>query len=129
MKHTTFWPTEAEARRVAKSYRPNTDKTGLEEFPISQLTYPLTDRTRRMPMPAGGLFSTAQDTALFCRMLLNGGELDGRRYLSPESFRELTKRQTPGSVKESYGLGFGVGPDWFGHGGAQATNMEIRPGQ
>ena len=28
----------------------------------------------------------------------------------------------------SYGLGFSVGGDFFGHGGAQATNMEIRPG-
>ena len=78
-------------------------------------------------MPAGGLFSTAQDTALFCRMLLNGGELNGRRYLSEAAFRELTKRQTPASLKESYGLGFSVGGDFFGHGGAHATNMEIYP--
>ena len=87
------------------------------------------DRTRRFPMPAGGLFSTAQDTAAFCRMLLNGGELNGHRYLSAAAFRELTKRQTPESVKESYGLGFAVGGDFFGHGGAHATNMEIRPGK
>ena len=127
MKHTTFWPNASEVRRVAKSYRPGAGKTNLVEFPISQLIYPLNDRVHRMPMPAGGLFSTAQDTAIFCRMLLNGGELNGRRYLSPAAFRELTKRQTPESMKESYGLGFAVGPDWFGHGGAHATNMEIRP--
>jgi CubicO group peptidase (beta-lactamase class C family) len=78
-------------------------------------------------MPAGGLFSTAQDTALFCRMLLNGGELNGRRYLSQAAFKELTKRQTPESVPDSYGFGLAVGSDWFGHGGAFATNMEIRP--
>ena len=42
---------------------------------------------------------------------------------------ELTKRQTPDSVQESYGLGFSVGGDSFGHGGAQATNMEVRPKQ
>lgn len=82
MKDTTFWPSEAQARRVASSYRPDAGKTNLVEFPIDQLIYPLTDRTRRFPMPAGGLFSTARDTALFCRMLLNGGELNGRRYLS-----------------------------------------------
>ena len=60
-------------------------------------------------------------------MLLRGGELNGRRYVSESSFRELTTRQTPMTVKESYGLGFSVGPDTFGHGGAQATNMEVRP--
>lgn len=129
MKDTTFWPNEKQAQRLAKSYRPNAAKTGLEAIPISQLLYPLTDRTRRFPMPAGGLFSTAQDTARFCQMLLNGGELNGRRYLSEAAFRELTKRQTPTTVKENYGFGLSIGPDWFGHGGAQATIMEIHPGK
>ena len=127
MKDTTFWPDERQAKRVAKSYRPDATKTNLEPFQITQLRYPLSDRTRRFPIPAGGLFSTAQDTARFCQMLLNGGEWNGRRYVSEASFKELTKRQTPGSVKDSYGLCFAVGPDWFGHGGAQATGMEIRP--
>lgn len=126
MKETTFWPAPEQAARVAKSYRPDAAKTGLDEIPVSQLIYPLSDRVRRFPMPAGGLFSTAQDTALFCRMLLNGGELNGKRFLSEASFKELTKRQTPDTVKDSYGLGFSVGGDSFGHGGAHATNMEIR---
>ena len=129
MKDTTFWPTKSQSRRVAKSYRPDATKTNLGEFQISQLAYPLSDRTRRFPIPAGGLFSTAQDTARFCQMLLNGGEWIGRRYVSEAAFKELVKRQTPASVKDSYGLCFTVGQDWFGHGGAQATNMEIRPAQ
>ena len=29
-------------------------------------------------MPAGGLFSTVQDTAIYYQILLNGGELNGR---------------------------------------------------
>lgn len=127
MKDTTFWPNEEQISRLAKSYRPNAAKDGLEEFPFGQLQYPLNDRSKRYPMPAGGLFSTAHDTALFCQMLLNGGELNGRRYLSAAAFRELTTRQTPQSVPNSYGLGLAVGDDWFGHGGAHATNMEIRP--
>ncbi len=129
MKDTTFWPDADQVRRLAKSYRPDEAKTGRRETPITQLIYPLSDRGHRFPMPAGGLFSTAQDTALFCRMLLRGGELNGRRYLSETAFREMTKRQTPAAVNESYGLAVAVGPDWFGHGGAHATNMEIRPGQ
>ena len=129
MKDTTFWPNEAQSLRVAKSYRPDASKTNLAEFPISQLIYPLSDRVHRFPMPAGGLFSTAIDTSLFCRMLLNNGELDGKRYLSENAIRELSKRQTPPTIKESYGLGFSVSPDSYGHGGAQATNMEIRSGK
>ena len=127
MKDTTFWPNEQQAERVAKSYRPDGAKTDLEEFRITQLAYPLSDRTHRFPIPAGGLFSTAHDTAKFCQMLLNGGELNGRRLLSEKSFNELTKRQTPASVSDNYGLALAIGPDWFGHGGAQATGMEIRP--
>ena len=127
MKETTFWPTEAQVRRMAKVYKPNAAKTDLEETPYDQLRYPLTDRTR-FPMPAGGLFSTAQDTARFCQMLLNRGVFQGRRYLSDTSFQELTKRQTPVTVKDSYGFGLAIAADSFGHGGAQATHMEIRPG-
>ena len=129
MKDTTFWLSNEQEKRLVKSYRPDESNTDLTEFPVSQLIYPLTDRMRRFPMPAGGLFSTAADTALFCQMLLNGGELNGHRYLSEAALKELTKRQTPDSVKESYGLGFSVGGDSFGHGGAHATNMDIRPGK
>ena len=127
MKDTTFWPNESQVARLALSYRPDAAKTTLEPFKITQLTYPLSDRTRRFPMPAGGLFSTARDTALFCQMLLNGGAMNGRQYLSKASFDELKKRQTPESVKNNYGLGFAVNPDSFGHGGAHATNMEVYP--
>lgn len=127
MKDTTFWPNKEQVQRLAKSYRPDSTKKNLEAFAFGQLTSPLTDRHRRFPMPAGGLFSTARDTAIFCRMMLRGGELDGRRYLSESAYQELTKRQTPESLKNSYGLGFSVGGDWFGHGGAHATNMSIHP--
>ena len=55
-------------------------------------------------------------------MLLGGGGLDGKRYLSEAAVKTSTGRQTPPGLKESYGLGFAVGPDWFGHGGAFSTN-------
>jgi hypothetical protein len=128
MKDTTFWPDDAQVARLAKSYRPDKDKTKLEAFEITQLRYPLSDRIHRFPMPAGGLFSTAEDTARFARMLLNRGELAGRRYLSEGAVAELSRRQTPASLSNAYGLGFALGPDWFGHGGAHATNLEMFPG-
>jgi CubicO group peptidase (beta-lactamase class C family) len=95
MKDTTFWPNEEQVSRLAKSYRPNEAKDDLVEFGLGQLTSPLTERHNRFPMPAGGLFSTARDTARFCQMLLRGGEMDGKRYLNEAAFKELTSRQTP----------------------------------
>jgi CubicO group peptidase (beta-lactamase class C family) len=125
MKDTTFWPTEKQVRRIANSYSPNATKNDLREIQISQLHYPLSDRAVRYPMPAGGLFSTAHDVARFCQMILRGGELDGRRYLSENAVNMMTSKQTGGAVKESYGFGWSVGADTTGHGGAESTNMEI----
>jgi CubicO group peptidase (beta-lactamase class C family) len=124
MKDTTFWPSPRQVQRLAKSYKPNAAKTGLEETTITQVRYPLTDRTRQ-PMPAGGLFSTASDVARFCRMILNGGALDGKRYLSESAVKQMTSRQTPDALTEKYGFGWSTGDGEFGHGGAYATNMTI----
>lgn len=128
MKDTTFWPTPEQVGRLAKSYKPNSAKDGLEETTIGQLTYPLTD-SRRQPMPAGGLFSTASDVGVFCRMILSGGELGGRRYVSEAAVKLMTTKQTPEGLKEGYGLGWSTGGTSFGHGGAYATNMSIDAGR
>ena len=125
MKDTTFWPTGEQVARLAKSYKPNAAKDGLEETVISQLHYPLTDRARRYPMPAGGLFSTASDVGRFCQMILNGGALDGKRYLSEAAIQQMTRKQTPEALKDGYGFGWGAGGDSCGHGGAFSTNMSI----
>src|SRR5262249_29743759 len=58
----------------------------------------------------------------FYQMLLSGGQFGGRRYLSDSAVKELTSRQTPPALKESYGLGFSVTQTSFGHGGAYSTN-------
>jgi CubicO group peptidase (beta-lactamase class C family) len=124
MKDTTFWPNEEQLARLAKSYRPNAAKTGLEAFPIGQLRYPLNDRSRQ-PMPAGGLFSTASDVGRFCQMVLNNGVFEGKRYLTEAAVRQMTSKQTGDAVKEGYGLGWSTGGASFGHGGAHATDMTI----
>ena len=128
MKDTTFWPNPEQLSRLAKSYKPNRQGNGLEATLVTQLKYPLDDRTRQ-PMPAGGLFSTAHDLARFCQMILNGGVFLGQRYLSASAVTELTRKQTPEHVKEGYGLGWSTGGGSFGHGGAYATNMTIDPGR
>ena len=122
MKDATFWPTEEQVARIAKSYKPGPGKKGLEETTISQLSYPLGDRTNRFPMPAGGLFATAHDLARFYQMLLNGGQLDGKRYLSEAAVKQMTSRQTPPDLPQSYGFALSVSDTTFGHGGAYSTN-------
>jgi len=128
MKNTTLWPTGDQFKRLAKSYKPNADKTGLEETDISQLSYPLDDR-KRGPSPAGGYFSTATDVGIFCRMILNDGVYEGKRYLSEKSVRQMTSSQT-GDLPQGYGFGWSADKKpggAFGHGGAQSTNMQIDP--
>jgi CubicO group peptidase (beta-lactamase class C family) len=122
MNDTTFWPNESQAKRIARAYTTGEGGQGLREREIEQLHYPLTDRTERFPMPAGGLFSTAADVAKFYQMLLNNGQWKGKQILSPEVVGALTSKQTPDSLKDGYGLGFSVGGPTFGHGGAYSTN-------
>jgi CubicO group peptidase (beta-lactamase class C family) len=65
----------------------------------------------------GGMVTTMSDFARFAQMLLSGGELDGKRYLSPETFAATTTDHIgPGSgVARDYfyfpgdGFGFGYG--------------------
>lgn len=130
MKDTTFWPTQEQVNRLAKTYKPTPDKKGLVETPIHQLTYPLTNRARQ-PMPAGGLFSTAADISKFCRMILGKGEFNGKRLVSEAAVKQMTSKET-GALARFYGFGWsdsGV-PDLpatvvFGHGGAYKTCMWV----
>jgi CubicO group peptidase (beta-lactamase class C family) len=62
-----------------------------------------------------GLSSTAYDYALFCQMLLNGGEYNGVRFLSPHTIGLMTKNQIGNLTMwgnpdnpTRFGLGFGV---------------------
>ncbi len=121
MKDTTFWPNKLQIERLAKSYRPNQKKDDLVETQISQLTYPL-DGHNRYPMPAGGLFSTADDVTHFCQMVLNKGTFRGKKILSERAVQEMTSRQTP---HVGYGLGWSINGINCGHGGAYSTSMEI----
>jgi len=71
----------------------------------------------------GGLAGTANDYLRFCRMLLNKGELDGVRLLSPKTVQLMTANHLPGlqeiadlspaadAFNESgyRGIGFGLG--------------------
>jgi len=62
-----------------------------------------------------GLASTAYDYALFGQMLLNGGELNGKRILSPGTIQLMTSNQIgdhlmwgDANMTRRFGLGFGI---------------------
>ncbi|MGM0945203.1 MAG: serine hydrolase domain-containing protein [Bacteroidota bacterium] len=58
-----------------------------------------------------GLFSTAQDYSIFARMLLNGGEWNGKQYLSPKTIELMTQNHIEGLQYDpgyGFGLGFGI---------------------
>ena len=69
----------------------------------------------------GGLASSVADYHRFCRMLLNGGALDGAQILSPKTIELMTANHIPGgqdltqmskslfSEAEMAGIGFGLG--------------------
>ena len=130
MKDTAFRPSTAQLRRLAKSYKAAKDKKNLEETPIIYMKYPL-DGPGCYAAPEGGLFSTARDVSRFCQMLLNGGTLDGKTYLTKESVRQMTTKQTGSKVAAPYGFGLFSSSDGqsFGHNGAYKTNMQIDHGQ
>ena len=137
MKDTTFWPSP---RRVAKSYRPGGG--GLEETSIYARPGDIRDRSRPA-LAAGGLFSTASDVARFYQMILNGGKLGSRKFLTSGSVALMTSPQTggmkTGSVDGmSWGLGVqivhapggataGLSSGSFGHGGSFATQSWADP--
>jgi CubicO group peptidase (beta-lactamase class C family) len=58
----------------------------------------------------GGLASTAADYLRFCQMLLNGGELDGVRILSPATIRRMTTNALPSDIRFAGYASGGVGP-------------------
>jgi CubicO group peptidase (beta-lactamase class C family) len=68
------------------------------------------------PSGAGGLAGTAGDWLRFGRMLLAGGELDGRRVLSPGSVRLMTTNHLTAAQAEAGAL-FLDGQGW-GFGGS-----------
>ena len=65
----------------------------------------------------GGLVSSTMDYMRFAQMLLNGGELDGKRILSPRTIELMTVNQLEAGVTSGFGerpgvagtVGFGLG--------------------
>ncbi|MCE9563277.1 MAG: beta-lactamase family protein [Planctomycetes bacterium] len=103
---------------------------------------------REFGSPAGGLFSTPEDYAVICALMLNGGKLGGVRLLSPATVRMMTSNRMddlpdlPESVRRTqpWGLGWrlnhlGTPDSWsdlldrrvFGHTGSAGNVVWMDP--
>jgi uncharacterized protein YbbC (DUF1343 family)/CubicO group peptidase (beta-lactamase class C family) len=95
----------------------------------------------RMSGVAGhaGLFSTADDLAIFCQMILHGGTYKGARILSPMGVATMTRPRAIADNGSARGLGWDVATTFstnkgdlfplgsFGHTGFTGTSMWIDP--
>jgi uncharacterized protein YbbC (DUF1343 family)/CubicO group peptidase (beta-lactamase class C family) len=86
-----------------------------------------------------GLFSTADDLAIYCQMILNGGQYNGVRILSPMSVAMMTKPRAISEDGGARGLGWDIATSFssnrgdlfplgsFGHTGFTGTSFWIDP--
>ena len=135
MKDTAFYVPANKVERFAACYGPKlTGGLRIVDDPA---------KSRYLKKPplfsgGGGLVSTAQDYLCFCQMMLNKGELDGKRLLRPETVEMMTTNQLPDSVKRDEDGGFGLGfsvrlkdgefpKGEYGWGGAASTHFWISP--
>ena len=139
MKDTAFYPTPEHRKRLAKTYNKKDGKLVLDMNLIGLPEKPT------FPIPAGGLVSCGADLAELYRMMLNKGELNGKRILSEKAVAEMTRTQT-GDIATGFVPGMSFGYGWavvkepkgvtammsagtYGHGGAFGTQGWIDPKQ
>jgi serine-type D-Ala-D-Ala carboxypeptidase len=86
MKETTYNPPASWRERIAP-----TQKRG-GNWIVGEVHDP---RAYALGGVAGhaGVFATGRDVARYCRMFLNGGELDGKRVLSEATVKQIITRQ------------------------------------
>jgi CubicO group peptidase (beta-lactamase class C family) len=139
MKDTTFYLSEAQMPRWVIPARREGEQLVPAEIALLY-GHPPTWRGH-YPASNGGLFSTAPDYTRLAQMLLNGGVLDGRRYLTAQSVRMMSTVQTgdlvtgftPGNgwglgvciVRQPQGITAMLSPGSFGHGGGYGTQFWI----
>jgi CubicO group peptidase (beta-lactamase class C family) len=120
MNDTDFYVPPDKTDRFASCYQPETQRGGLKlQDDARESAY---STPPKLESGGGGLVSTAHDYLRFCRMMLNGGTLDGVQILSPKTValfslnhlpdgREVADMALPGMFSESSyaGVGFSLG--------------------
>jgi len=125
MPDTAFYLIPAQLPRLAE---PQVD-SATNKRPMFGEGTDLTKEKVKWFSGGGGMLSTASDYMRFCQMLINGGELDGIRLLSPKTLSVMTSDQVPPRASrvgtldvapdlsptpdmgQSFGLGFAVRTD------------------
>ena len=107
MDSTMFWAEGADAGRLAVVYRPADGR--LNPYQIEQTPW-----TSRPPLIEGGvgLLSTVPDFMRFSQMMLNLGELDGRRVLAPETAELIYRNAVPDAAMPIGTSGYWLGSGW-----------------
>jgi CubicO group peptidase (beta-lactamase class C family) len=120
MNDTAFHVPSDKVERFTSCYQPEGRGRGLKlQDDARESTYA---KPPVLESGGGGLVSTAHDYLRFCRMMLNGGTLDGVQILSPKTValfslnhlpdgREVADMALPGMFSESgyAGVGFSIG--------------------
>lgn len=142
MKDTGFLPAASLRARIAPTEKCTPYGYPCEGPNLEMLRGVVHDPTaRRMGGVAGhaGLFSTAADLSIFCRMLLNGGSYDGKRILSPLTVAKMTTPASAPGDPNVRGLGWDIDSTYssnrgellpigsFGHTGFTGTSIWIDP--
>lgn len=141
MTDTSFFLPADKKSRLATVYAAAPDGTLVRapEGPAGQGNY--VDGPKRCFSGGAGLVTTASDYARLLQMLLNGGELDGARLLSPLSVELMTTNHL-GALYQDGSFGFGLGfevvldagragrlsaPGSYGWGGAYHSRYFVDP--
>ncbi len=110
MKDATFHPTDAQRTRLARPF-PNDPLSGKPQV------IKLLDTPTKFDCGGACSFATVSDYIRFGQMLLNGGELDGQRVLSPQTVHLMTSNHLGPEIKNNVaniephraGFSFGLG--------------------
>ena len=97
LKRTTYFPNPKDANIAAAAAMRNGRTITNPQSPH------LCKPALKLPLIGGSIYSTANETAEFARMILNQGKLDQQRLLSQNSWNEISTLQFTG---QGYGLGW-----------------------
>lgn len=123
LKDTSFFLPPEKAGRLANVYGREDGRLILKE---TAATSAYVHGPRKCFSGGAGLLSTATDYGRFLQMLLNGGELDGVRLLSPKTVELMHANATGekyGQDMRGFGFGFRVNtdPGYYGELGSEGA--------
>jgi CubicO group peptidase (beta-lactamase class C family) len=106
MEDTAFYVPESKLDRFIALYNKTDDNK------IRPGDHPNTSKYRNQPTApsgGGGLVSTPLDYLKFAQMILNKGELNGRRLLGRQTVEYMLQNHLPEGTQVWQGLGYGLG--------------------